>query len=174
MILVSSCLCGEKCKYNGEDNLNLDVMAYLSQKEVIQVCPEVLGGLSTPRIPAEIVGGSARDVLEGNAKVLTKEGHDVTMAFIKGANKVLLLAKQFSVKQAILKAKSPSCGKGKVYDGCFNHNLIAGNGITAEVLLKEGIEVITEVELLEAFKATGADTIIADKQAQLDAWKATK
>ena len=147
MILVSSCLCGEKCKYNGGDNLNLDVMAYLEDKEAIQVCPEVLGGLDTPRTPAEIVGGSSRDVLEGKAKVMTKEGDDVTMAFIKGAHKVLALAKQFNIKQAILKAKSPSCGKGKVYDGSFHHNLVVGNGITAELLLKEGIEVITEVEL---------------------------
>lgn len=152
MILVSSCLCGEKCKYNGEDNLNVDVMTYLEQKEIIHVCPEVFGGLSTPRTPAEIVGGSARDVLKGNAKVMTKEGEDVTMAFIRGANKVLQLAKQFHVKQAILKAKSPSCGKGEVYDGSFNQNLIAGNGITAELLLKEGIEVITEVELSKQVK----------------------
>lgn len=152
MILVSSCLCGEKCKYNGEDNLNVDVIAYLERKEVIHVCPEVFGGLSTPRTPAEIVGGSARDVLKGNAKVMTKEGEDVTMAFIRGANKVLQLAKQFNVKQAILKAKSPSCGKGEVYDGSFNQNLIAGNGITAELLLKEGIEVITEVELSKQVK----------------------
>lgn len=152
MILVSSCLCGEKCKYNGEDNLNIDVMAYLAQKEVMHVCPEVLGGLSTPRVPAEIVGGSARDVLKGNAKVMTKEGEDVTMAFIRGANKVLQIAKQFNAKQAVLKAKSPSCGKGEVYDGSFNHNLIVGNGITAEILLEEGIEVITEVELSKQVK----------------------
>jgi len=152
MILVSSCLCGEKCKYNGADNLNLDVVAYIAQKEAIQVCPEVLGGLSTPRIPAEIVGGSARDVIEGNAKVMTKEGGDVTMAFINGAHKVLELAKQFNVQQAILKSKSPSCGKGEVYDGCFNNKLIVGNGITTEILLREGIEVITEVELSQKAK----------------------
>lgn len=152
MILVSSCLCGEKCKYNGGDNFNQNVVTCIEQEEVIQICPEVLGGLSTPRPPAEIVYGSARDVLEGKAKVMTKEGRDVTVAFINGATKVLELAKQLSVQKAILKAKSPSCGKGQIYDGQFNQNLVEGNGITAELLLKEGIEVITEIELSEQVK----------------------
>ena len=152
MILVSSCLCGEKCKYNGNDNLNPEVVAYLKQKEVLQVCPEVLGGLSTPRTPAEIVGGSAIDVIEGNARVMTKEGDDVTKAFIEGALKVVEIAKQFNVQEAILKSKSPSCGKGEIYDGSFNHNLIVGNGITAEMLLREGIKVTTEVELIKKAK----------------------
>lgn len=152
MILVSSCLCGEKCKYNGGDNFNQNVVTYLEEEEVIQICPEVLGGLSTPRPPAEIVGGSARDVLEGSAKVMTKEGSDVTLAFIEGATEVLKLAKQLKVRKAILKAKSPSCGKGYVYNGQFNQTLMTGNGITTELLLSEGVEVITEIELSEQVK----------------------
>lgn len=148
MILVSSCLCGEKCKYNGGDNLNEEVLEYLAKEEVIQVCPEVLGGLSTPRTPAEIVGGTAKDVLQGKAKVMTQSGEDVTSAFIRGAHEALNLAKRYQVKKAILKAKSPSCGKGKVYDGTFRGQLIVGNGITAEMLLEEGIEIMTEVEVM--------------------------
>lgn len=148
MILVSSCLCGEKCKYNGGDNLNEEVLEYLANEEVIQVCPEVLGGLSTPRTPAEIVGGTAKDVLQGKAKVMTQSGEDVTSAFIRGAHEALNLAKRYQVEKAILKAKSPSCGKGKVYDGTFRGQLIVGNGITAEMLLEEGIEIMTEVEVM--------------------------
>lgn len=148
MILVSSCLCGEKCKYNGGDNLNEEVLEYLAKEEVIQVCPEVLGGLSTPRTPAEIVGGTAKDVLQGKAKVMTQSGEDVTSAFIRGAHEALNLAKRYQVKKAILKAKSPSCGKGKIYDGTFRGQLIVGNGITAEMLLEEGIEIMTEVEVM--------------------------
>lgn len=158
MILVSSCLCGEKCKYNGGDNFNKEVIEYLLSQEVVRVCPEVMGGLSTPRTPAEIVGGSAQDVLQGKAKVMTKAGEDVTSAFLTGASKTLELAKQFQIKKAILKAKSPSCGKGKVYDGTFNGQIIEGNGITAELLLKEGIQVMTEVEIMTQMQGYDTNT----------------
>lgn len=149
MILVSSCLCGEKCKYNGGDNLNSSVMAYCSQKDIVKVCPEVLGGLSTPRIPSEIVGGTASDVLAGKAKVINKEGVDVTKEFVRGAHIALKKARELNISKAILKANSPSCGKGKVYNGLFNNELIPGNGITAELFIKEGIEVISEEDLQE-------------------------
>ena len=148
MILVSSCLCGEKCKYNGGDNLNEQVLKYLEGEEIVQVCPEVMGGLSTPRTPSEIVGGTAKDVIQGKAKVLTQSGEDVTSFFLSGAYKTLELIRQFQIKKAILKAKSPSCGKGKIYDGAFHGQLISGHGITAELLLEEGIEVMTEVEVV--------------------------
>lgn len=147
MILISSCLCGIKCKYSGGDNLNEQVIRYCKGREILKVCPEVLGGLSTPRIPAEIVGGTAKEVLKGNAKVMTQDGQDVTALFIKGAYLTLQLAKENDVKRALLKANSPSCGKGKVYDGKFQKNLIVGNGITTELLLQEGIEVLTELEI---------------------------
>ena len=147
MILVSSCLCGEKCKYSGGDNYSPQVMAYCEGKEMVQVCPEVLGGLSIPRKPAEIVGGTAQDVLEGEAKILNNQGEDVTEFFVKGAKKVLEIAREHQVNEAILKANSPSCGKGQVYNGEFKGILMEGNGITAQLLIKEGITVKTEKEL---------------------------
>ena len=96
-----------------------------------------MGGLSTPRTPSELV----------NNKVLTKDGIDVTNNYIKGAEEVLYLAKLFNIKKALLKSKSPSCGKGKIYDGTFNNNLIDGNGITTKLLIDNGINVINELEL---------------------------
>ncbi|MBE6022288.1 MAG: DUF523 domain-containing protein [Cellulosilyticum sp.] len=147
MILVSSCLCGEKCKYSGGDNYNEAVIAYCQDQEVLQVCPEVLGGLPIPRHPAEIVGGSAKDVLEGRARILNDQGEDVTSCFLQGAKEVLKLAKIHQIKEAILKANSPSCGKGKVYNGEFKGELVDGNGVTAELLLQSGIQVKTEKSL---------------------------
>ncbi len=147
MILVSSCLCGEKCKYSGDDNYHEKVVAYCEDKKVLKVCPEVLGGLQIPRPPAEIVGGTAKDVLDGKASVMNCKGKDVTDAFVKGAHKVLSLAKEYQVTEAILKANSPSCGKGMVYDGKFRGKLIKGNGLTAQCLLEAGIQVKTENEI---------------------------
>lgn len=154
MILVSRCLCGEACKYNGSHNYNEKVMTYCKGKRILKVCPEVLGGLPTPRIPSEIIGGMAQDVLKGTAKVINKEGEDVTPQFILGANKVIECIKNIKGEldinepiEAILKANSPSCGKGKVYDGTFSGTLIDGNGILAELLIQLGIKVRTEQEL---------------------------
>ena len=136
-ILVSACLLGTNCKYNGSNNKNDKVLEYIKDKEVIPICPEIMGGLSTPRTPSEII----------NNKVITKDGIDVTNNYIKGAEEVLYLAKLFSIKKALLKSKSPSCGKGKIYDGTFNNNLIDGNGITTKLLIDNGINVINELEL---------------------------
>lgn len=147
MILVSSCLCGEKCKYSGGDNYHEKVVAYCEGKQVLKVCPEVLGGLKTPRPPAEIVGGTAKEVFDGKARVMDCKGNDVTDAFIKGAHKVLSIAKEYQVTEAILKANSPSCGKGMVYDGQFRGKRIEGNGLTAQQLLDAGIKVKTEDEM---------------------------
>lgn len=148
MILISSCLCGEKCKYSGGDNYCQEVMDLIQDETVLKVCPEVFGGLFTPRLPAEIVGGTAEDVLAGRAKILNRAGEDVTPYFIRGAQMVLSLAKQNGIQKAILKANSPSCGKGHVYDGQFRKKLIEGNGITAQLLLNEGIAVITEEDII--------------------------
>jgi len=133
-ILVSACLLGVNCKYNGNNNYNEEVMEYLKDKYVIPICPEIMGGLPTPRVPAEIKGG----------KVMTQNNIDVTKNYEKGAEEVLNLAKKFGVKKALLKAKSPSCGYLKIYDGTFNNNLIAGNGITAKALIENGFEILTE------------------------------
>ena len=136
-ILVSACLLGVDCKYSGGNNLNEKVLDYIKDYEVIPVCPEIMGGWSTPRPPSERI----------EDKVLNNQGIDVTNEYIKGANETLKLAKLFNVKKALLKAKSPSCGKGKIYDGTFNGVLIEGNGVTVELLEKNGIEVITEQDL---------------------------
>ncbi|KRQ87350.1 hypothetical protein ABG79_00688 [Caloramator mitchellensis] len=147
MILVSACLCGVNCKYDGNNNLNEYIYELLKQGKLVPVCPEQLGGMSTPRHPSEIVGGSAKDVLEGKAKVINKKGEDVTRFFVKGAYETLNIARTFNCKAAILKAKSPSCGSGKIYDGTFEGRLIDGNGITSELLIKNGVEVIDETDV---------------------------
>lgn len=132
-ILVSACLLGTNCKYNGENNYSEDIMEFLKDYEIIPICPEIMGGLQTPRPASEIKG----------EKVINILGADVTDNFQKGAEETLKLAKLLNVKKALLKAKSPSCGNGKIYDGNFNGNLIAGDGITTKLLKENNIEVIT-------------------------------
>lgn len=136
-ILVSACLLGINCKYDGENNKNDKVIEYIKDKEVIPICPEIMGGLPTPRIPSEIKDN----------KVITKENKDVTNSFYKGAEEVLYLAKLLNAKKALLKAKSPSCGVGEIYDGTFTHTKIKGDGITTRLLKENNIEVITELDL---------------------------
>ena len=137
MILVSACLLGEKCKYNGSDNKNEAVLRFLKDKTYISVCPETMGGLTAPRLPAEIV----------NDKVVQKDGTDVTAFFEAGAKRVAEIAREHKVTLAILKANSPSCGVGNVYDGHFSGTLIEGNGIAARKLIELGITVKTEKDL---------------------------
>ncbi len=136
-ILISACLAGVNCKYNGDNNENKKIIELIKNEDVILVCPEQLGGLQTPRTPAEIKEG----------KVVNKDGIDVTKEYQKGAQEVLALAQKFNIKTAILKSKSPSCGKGKIYDGTFSGTLIDGNGITTELLEKNGIKVISSNDL---------------------------
>ncbi len=136
-ILVSACLLGVNCKYDGSNNEQKNLLSYLEGKEVIPICPEQLGGLKTPRESAERKGH----------KVLTKSGTDVTLEYQKGAEETLHLARLFGAKKAILKSKSPSCGVGQIYDGSYTHTLVDGDGVTAELLKKEGIEVISSEEI---------------------------
>lgn len=144
MVLVSSCLGGINCKYSGENNLNPFVLELINKGLAIPLCAEQLGGLSTPRIPAEIL----------KEKVITKNGNDVTEEFLKGAKNVLEICKTLNIKTAILKSKSPSCGLGKIYDGSFSGKLIDGNGITAQLLINNGIKVFTENQIDEFIKYT--------------------
>jgi len=132
-ILVSACLMGINCKYNGGNNFDPKVAEFLKDYETVLICPEVMGGLPTPRVPSEIKDG----------KVINKEGKDVTSFFEHGAEETLFLAKKYNIKKALLKAKSPSCGCGKIYDGTFTDKLIKGDGITAKLLKENGIEIIT-------------------------------
>lgn len=132
-ILVSACLLGVNCKYDGGNNSSKEVDDFLKDYEIIPICPEVMGGLPTPRCGAEQVGD----------RVVTREGKDVTEQFLKGANECLFLAQKYDVKKALLKLRSPSCGYGQVYDGTFTRTLINKNGVTAELLNNNGIEIIT-------------------------------
>jgi len=141
MILVSACLCGANCKYSGENNLNDDVLKLLAEGKAIPVCPEQMGGLPTPRPTMEISEGTGADVLDGGARVVSSEGTDATENFIRGAREVLAIAKAAGASEAILKAKSPSCGCGQIYDGTFSGRLIEGNGVTSELLIRNGIKV---------------------------------
>lgn len=141
MIIVSACLCGVNCKYSGGNNLNEEVLRLLAGGEAIPVCPEQLGGLPTPRPTMEISGGTGADVLDGEARVTSSSGTDATECFVKGAQEVLKIAEVAGAGEAILKSNSPSCGSGRIYDGTFSGRLIDGNGVTAELLIRNGIKV---------------------------------
>lgn len=136
-ILVSACLFGNNCRYKGDNCFN-EKLAKLGEDAVlIPVCPEQLGGLSTPRNPAERVGD----------KVISSVGKDVTEEYARGANLAVQIAKANSIDYCVLKANSPSCGKGVIYDGSFTGKKTSGNGLTVEMLLKEGFSVFTEDEI---------------------------
>ena len=143
-ILVSSCLAGINCRYNCGNCLNDDIKKLVDDGKAIPVCPETLGGLSTPRPPAEIPGGDGGDVLTGTAKVINKQGEDVSKFFINGAELALNTAIGAHVILAVLKSKSPSCGVGKIYDGTFTGGLKKGDGIAATKLREAGIKVISD------------------------------
>jgi uncharacterized protein YbbK (DUF523 family) len=144
VFLVSACLLGVDCKYNGKNNLN-DMLIKLSDKyQFIPVCPEQLGGFSTPRPKAEIV---CEDLAKGIIRVVRESGEDITKHFKNGACQVLKIANLMKVKKVILKEKSPSCGVYKIYDGSFSGKLIDGSGVTTELLKENGIEVFNEYEL---------------------------
>lgn len=136
LVLVSACLAGVNCKYNGGNNLNLEILKLVEEKKAILVCPEQLGGLSTPRNPSEI----------NNDQVIMNDKTVVTNEYIKGANEALRLAKLYGIKKAILKSKSPSCGNTNIYDGTFTHTLTSGEGITVKLLRENGILVVNEDE----------------------------
>lgn len=136
-ILVSACLLGISCRYDGRSVPNEQVIALSEKYALIPICPEIYGGLSTPRTPSERVG----------ERVLMKDGRDVTENYARGAEATVRLAELSGAKYAILKAKSPSCGKGRIYDGTFTGRLVDGDGVTAENLTRVGIKVLTEDEL---------------------------
>ncbi|NPV42971.1 MAG: DUF523 domain-containing protein [Firmicutes bacterium] len=144
MVLISGCLIGINCKYNGSNNKTREIVELVKKGLAVPFCPEQLGGLPTPRYASEIQQGSGEDVLEGRARVINQIGQDVTENFKRGAEEALKLAKILGTKFAILKSKSPSCGYGKIYDGSFSGVLVNGNGVTAALFLKNGIKVITE------------------------------
>ena len=131
MILVSACLAGVDCAWDGKNRLDPKIKEMVDKKEAIAVCPEVLGGRGIPRTKTEI--------RVSTAKVIDENGVDVTAELLKGAEKTLEIAKKYNIKEAILKSKSPSCGVGQIYDGSFKGKLADGDGITAALLKREGI-----------------------------------
>lgn len=137
-ILVSACLLGVNCRYDGKNNKNSELCLIMNKYNLIPICPEQLGGMTTPRLPSEIIGG----------RVINSQGRDISYHFIKGAQEALYIAKAYNCKRAILKSKSPSCGYGSIYDGSFSGKLIDGNGICAEMLINNGIEIFTENDLV--------------------------
>lgn len=147
--LVSACLLGVNCRYDGQNNLNEKVMRLVEKEVLIPVCPEQLGGLGTPREPMEIIGGGGSEVLDGKARVINRSNKDVTENLVRGAEETLKVAKSLGVKEAILKARSPSCGCGKIHSGTFPDRLVEGDGVTAALLKGSGIRVITEEGLRE-------------------------
>ena len=141
--LISACLLGVRCRYDGGHSRDSAAIKQHETDTLIAVCPEELGGLPTPRPPAEIVGGDGEDVLAGTAKVMTAAGEDVTDAYLRGAHQTLRIAQSQGATRVILKARSPSCGCGHIYDGTFSSTLKAGDGVTAALLKQHGIEVIS-------------------------------
>ncbi len=137
MILCSACLLGIQCRFDGTGKAHAGVINLLKSETLIPVCPEQLGGLSTPRDRTERIGTLVR----------TKNGDDVTEQFSRGAGEVLRIARIFSAEKVIMKQRSPSCGFGEIYDGTFTKKVIKGNGVTSELLANNGIKVITENEL---------------------------
>ena len=136
-IVISACLLGEPCRYDGASKCCPLAYRLREKYNLIPVCPEVFGGLSTPRIPSEIMGD----------RVVNQSGVDVTAAYHRGAEVALQMAREGQVAFAVLKARSPSCGKGQVYDGTFTGHLIPGDGVTVEAFLAAGIPVYTEDEI---------------------------
>lgn len=143
-LLISSCLLGSACRYDGGHCLNRRVNSVIGDRQCIKICPEVMGGLPIPRSPAEIVSGEGAHVLFGSARVLDRTGQDVTEAFLKGAQSILAVARSHDCKAAILKERSPSCGVNHIYDGTFTGHLRDGSGVAAALLKSEGFLVWSE------------------------------
>ncbi len=151
-ILISACIAGEAVRYDGTGFPVKDalLMEWLKEKRALPFCPEVSGGLATPRPPAEIRYGTGLDVLQGSARIVNTLGEDVTDDFVLGAHKALSFAKKNRMAAAILKEKSPSCGSATIYDGTFSGNLVSGNGVTAALLRAHHIVVFNETEITAA------------------------
>lgn len=159
LILVSACLLGVHCRYDGQSCPQPVLRELAARGALVPFCPEVFGGLPTPRQPAEIenarAGLDGASVLEGRTRVVAQDGSDVTAQFVAGAQGALALAQRLHIRRAILKSHSPSCGLGRIHNGRFAGTLVEGDGVTVALLKRAGIEVITEAEAL----APGLDAI---------------
>ena len=156
-ILVSRCLLGHAVRYDGGAHGPIDLLLrWQAEGRVVALCPEVAGGLPTPRPPAEIPGGQGAAVLEGHVPVRTIDGVDVSEAFLMGAAAALALVRAHDIRIAVLKACSPSCGNRENYDGTFSGRRVAGEGVTAALLRREGVQVFNEDDLEEAARGLQA------------------
>lgn len=156
-ILVSRCLLGHRVRYDGGASGPFDqLQQWIAEGRVVPLCPEVAGGLPTPRAAAEIPGGQGVEVLDGSARVITTEGDDVSAEFLSGARQALALVKQHDIRIAVLKANSPSCGNLLTYDGTFSGVKVSGEGVTAALLSRHGVRVFNESQLAEAASALAA------------------
>ncbi len=148
---VSACLMGDNCKYSGGNNLNDKAVSLCEDSSFVKICPELLGGLKIPRSPAEIRGNGGSSVLDGNAKVIDKNGNDITEKFLDGADAALKIVMEFANEgeeiTALLKSRSPSCGCGIIYDGSFTGKTVSGDGVTAALFRRKGIKLLTEEDL---------------------------
>ena len=142
--IVSACLAGVRCRYDGDAKTDPRIEGLVRAGLALPVCPEQLGGLPTPRPPAEIQGGDGHDVLAGKARVINERGEDVTAAYIRGDRETLHLARLFGATEALLKGRSPSCGRDLIYDGTFQRKLRSGPGVTAACLQEAGIRLRVE------------------------------
>ncbi len=153
---MSACLLGQKVRYDGSDCLQNHplLQQWFNEGNIVTICPEMAGGLPTPRPPAEIQNKkSGVDVLKKIALVKTNDNQDVTDFYLQGAQKALELVKKHHIRVAILKARSPSCGSGMIYDGTFSHTLMQGEGVTAALLMQHGVQVFDEHHIDEALNA---------------------
>lgn len=162
MILVSACLLGHKVKYDGKENTHGLLVEYNARGRFLAVCPECLARLPVPRPPMEIQAATGKQVLSGGAKVCDANGKDTTAYFIEGASRVLQMAQAYHVKVAILKESSPSCGVHTVYDGTFAGRKTRGMGVTAALLIKNGVRCYAEQDLTAAL----LESLIAEDVAQ--------
>lgn len=151
-VLVSACLLGQRVRYDGEAAERSDAILdrWRTEGRIVPVCPEVAAGLGVPRPPAEIAGGGGTDVLDGEARVGTRDGLDVTRAFLVGAEHAVQVAARHGLQVAVLKERSPSCGSAEVYDGSFSGEKIPGDGVTTALLRRHGVEVFGESQLADA------------------------
>jgi uncharacterized protein YbbK (DUF523 family) len=152
MKIVSACLVGINCKWDGKNKCIPKLKEKFLKSELLPLCAEQLGGLPTPRNPSGILNGTGEDVICGKCKVVNNKGEDVTKEFVKGAQEILRIAKETGIKEAILKKTSPSCGIGKTWqmskiEGKFSNELVDGNGVLTALLKQNGIKVISEKDI---------------------------
>jgi len=160
-MMVSACLAGVCCVYDGSHKRREGLALLVRQKKACLFCPEELGGFKVPHEPSEIRGGEGKDVLCGEARVVSRTGGDVTDVFLRGAAATLRLAQRHGIRRAIMKARSPSCGCGRIYDGSFTRRLRDGDGVTAALLKQHGIEVLTDEEYLKKIGVVSKNSVVS-------------